>query len=71
MLRLLLIVLAVWIALLLVRDVLRRRRGTARPPAVTATVRCAHCGVHLPEADALQHVDGRSYCSIEHARGDD
>jgi len=71
MLRLLLIVLAVWIVLLLVRDTLRRRRDVPRPPAPTPTVRCAHCGIHLPERDALQHVDGNIYCSPEHARGDD
>ena len=71
MLRLLLLSMAVWIAYLLVRDALRRRRvhHTPPPPQVT-TVRCARCGVHLPAAQALQHVDGRHYCSPEHARDD-
>lgn len=40
----------------------------ARPPAVPgpqAMVRCAHCGLHLPAADA---VSGRSasYCTVAH-----
>jgi len=54
-----------------------RRRNT--PPAPThsraphgkavqpqAMVRCAQCGVHLAEADALQATDGRHYCSEPH-----
>ncbi|RLA37964.1 MAG: hypothetical protein DRR03_01580 [Gammaproteobacteria bacterium] len=67
----LLLLLAIWIALVLIRDVLRRRRirTTSSAPVVT-TVCCAHCGVHLPTHRALQHVDGRHYCSPEHARGD-
>ena len=30
-------------------------------------VRCAHCGLHLPRAEA-QGAGGRLYCSEEHAR---
>lgn len=34
-------------------------------PAVQAMVRCAHCGTHLPAADAIQ--DGEMhYCSQPH-----
>ena len=71
MLRLVLISLAVWIALVLIRDTLRRRRlRDATPSAPVATVQCARCGVHLPAHLALQHSDGRRYCSLEHARDD-
>jgi ribosomal protein S26 len=71
MLRLILVLLAIWIALVLVRDALRRRRAKATPRvAVETTVRCARCGVHVPTDRALQHVDGRRYCSPEHARDD-
>ncbi len=73
MLRLLLLSLAIGIAYVLVRDALRRRRAQRtpppQPPRVT-TVQCARCGVHLPAGHALQHVDGRHYCSPEHARDD-
>lgn len=31
-----------------------------------AMVRCAHCGLHLPQADALADADGRPYCSQAH-----
>jgi uncharacterized protein len=28
-------------------------------------VRCARCGLHVPEREALQHA-GRYYCSAQH-----
>jgi uncharacterized protein len=69
MLRLLLLTLAIGIAFVLVRDALRRRNRTAQPPDPRVdTVQCARCGIHLPAEQALQHVDGRHYCSPEHAR---
>ncbi|MFN3888006.1 MAG: PP0621 family protein [Aquabacterium sp.] len=81
MLKYLLIGLLVW---LLVIPALKRafgkqpspRRSTAEPPApptssgdVQDMVQCAHCGVHLPEAEAHHDRAGRPYCSAEHARG--
>lgn len=42
----------------------------AKAPASGASaqdmVRCAHCGLHLPAADAVQ-AGGRPYCGSEHA----
>jgi uncharacterized protein len=35
-------------------------------PAPQAMVRCAHCGLHLPQADALAGADDRPYCSEAH-----
>lgn len=51
----------------------RRSRPSARPPRGSVTdpqvmVRCAHCGVHLPQVDALQGVRGNDYCCAEHRR---
>jgi len=45
------------------------RRTDAQPPAATAQamVSCAHCGLHLPQADALV-VGNRYFCSDEHRR---
>jgi len=34
---------------------------------VDELVRCAHCGVHVPRVEA-QALDGRHFCSSEHAR---
>ena len=46
----------------------KRRPPTARPPAVPAPqamVSCAHCGLHLPRAEALEHAR-RHYCCAAH-----
>jgi uncharacterized protein len=29
-------------------------------------VRCAHCGLHLPEGDAVKTPDGHRYCTAAH-----
>ncbi|HMZ01904.1 MAG TPA: PP0621 family protein [Burkholderiaceae bacterium] len=69
----------VWILLLALAVVAlwrgARRRDAARPDAATppprrgaapeAMVRCAHCGLYLAAADALQDGE-RSYCSEAH-----
>jgi len=41
------------------------RRATAAPKADRIEP-CAHCGVHLPLADALHDIGGRVYCSEAH-----
>ena len=38
--------------------------GSIAPPQ--AMLRCAHCGLHLPAADAVRGVDGTAYCSAAH-----
>ena len=63
-----LVVLAVW----LVRRALRRLRQDDAPVLRQGAkegelVRCAHCGVHLPRAEARE-ARGVLYCSEEHAR---
>jgi uncharacterized protein len=60
------VVLAVW----LVRRALTRPKDAApQPPAPSQgnLVKCAHCGTHLPLAEA-RAVGDRVYCSDEHAR---
>ena len=62
-----LVVVAVW----LVRRALRRPDDEVglgkRAEAVGQLVRCAHCGMHLPRAEARE-AGGLLYCSDEHAR---
>lgn len=41
----------------------RQPRAGKGPQAMLA---CAHCGVHLPQAEAVQDADGRVYCSDAH-----
>ena len=56
----------------------RRRRADAQPPATrerlsglpsdpARMVACRHCGLHLPQADAIADAQGH-YCSVEHLR---
>jgi len=48
------------------------RPKKVRPPAAPKAqpmVRCAHCGVHVPQAEALAH-DNRWYCSRAHLEQD-
>jgi uncharacterized protein len=55
---------------------LGRRRGGPPPAAPSskkkaagapqAMLACAHCGVHLPEADALRDAAGRPFCTEAH-----
>ena len=40
--------------------------GTIAPPQ--AMLRCAHCGLHLPAADAVRGPDGVAYCSAAHLK---
>jgi uncharacterized protein len=60
------VVLAFW----LFRRALARARQGVPPPASAGQgdlVKCAHCGTHLPLAEA-RTVGERRYCSDEHAR---
>ncbi len=43
-----------------------RQQSAAREPAPATMVACVHCGVHLPQADALLDASGRPYCGEAH-----
>ena len=53
-----------------------RRRGPRVPPPAkrsgqaepTPMLACTHCGVHLPQAEALADSAGRPYCTEAHRR---
>ena len=51
---------------------LRSDEQTKQPPPQSQSsaemVSCAHCGVHLPQSDALQGADGAFFCGEEHRR---
>ncbi|MDP4302303.1 PP0621 family protein [Leptothrix discophora] len=42
------------------------RRPGAKPAETGRMVRCAHCGLHLPESEAVRGADARDYCSPAH-----
>ncbi|MEX8193301.1 PP0621 family protein [Comamonas guangdongensis] len=50
----------------------RRAEAEARSPATAppnkpqTMVACAHCGLHLPQAEAVSDGAGRFFCSLEH-----
>ena len=47
----------------------RRRGGAADTPeaAPEKMVNCAHCGLYLPQGEAI-HEGGRFFCCAEHRR---
>ncbi|VTU14137.1 hypothetical protein SRS16CHR_00941 [Variovorax sp. SRS16] len=62
---------AIWIWRKNRRDDMRERQPPKRAttPAVAAPqamLRCAHCGLHLPAADAIGGPGGIAYCSVAH-----
>ena len=75
MMKLLLLLAVVVVALYMFKS--RQRRSDA-PPAVkphkpppppaepVEMLACAHCGVHLPQAEVLAGADGRPYCTEAH-----
>jgi len=71
--RLLIFALAVFALVWLLKRALGERTEDDVPRAPRPSgqagdlVRCAHCGLHLPRAEALA-AGGRLYCSAEHAR---
>ena len=69
LLRIALIVLAVWLVLRFVKQFLNPPLPAKKKrEALSADViPCAHCGTYVPEPDAIR-VRGHAYCSKEHAR---
>lgn len=51
----------------------RGQDDARRPPPVSPRLpqtiqACAHCGVHVPEGEAVQDEAGRTYCGDAHRR---
>ncbi|MCW3147197.1 PP0621 family protein [Stutzerimonas stutzeri] len=60
-----LIAVAIWLWRRMVRKPVRRKPE----PSALPMVRCAHCGVHLPQDQAVQDKE-RWYCSRAHLEQD-
>ncbi len=67
MLRFVVLVAAVWVAFLIIRQLLRSSstRPTVPRSADKRMVRCARCGLHIPEDEALRHQQ-HYFCSEKH-----
>lgn len=63
------VVVGVWMLVSRTRRRVEPPRGAPkaeRPGQPDTMVACAHCGVHLPQADAVADAAGRPYCSDAH-----
>jgi len=68
--RLVIVAAVVWLAIYALRRILQYltpQKKTAAPGTAKNMVRCAHCGLHLPEAEAIRD-GGQYFCSQEHRR---
>ncbi len=69
LLRLLLLGLLLWIGYKLVRKLIAPPQAGKPSGKFEAMVSCSHCGLHLPQREAVQS-QGRHYCCQEHAESD-
>jgi uncharacterized protein len=66
--RLVIILIGLWLVLTIIKRALgSRRKPPSDKPAVVKMVACAHCGVHIPESEAV-HDGNKHYCSEGHRR---
>lgn len=70
---------AVWVLLARARRGKSKQQPTASPApqrssdaapgeASASMVACSHCGVHLPQSEAVFNLQGQAFCSTEHQR---
>lgn len=67
-LRYLLLGLAIWAGLAIIRHLIRQhrlRQEHPMPAKSVNSVQCAYCGLHLPSAEALQQ-GSEFFCTREH-----
>ena len=67
--RLILIAAVLWLAIYLLRRIVKQLNPPKKPEDETPKkmVRCARCGLHLPEAEAILDR-GKYFCCEEHRR---
>ena len=70
LLRIALVLLALWFIVRLIQRALARRHSDSTPPAPPADMlRCDYCGVFVPRAEAIA-AQSKLYCSDDHADAD-
>jgi len=66
--RFLLLIAAIFVGFMIVKHFMAGRvQPKKKLPESTPMVRCEHCGVHLPQQDAVS-AEGKYYCNDEHRR---
>ena len=66
--RFLILALAVWLIARTVRRLLAKPQPPSAAEGVKNMVRCAQCGLHLPETEAIPH-QSQYYCCKQHLPG--
>lgn len=56
---------AIALVIMLYRKLQQAKRAKSAPADVAPMKKCAQCGVHLPQADAIQ-AGNHYYCSDQH-----
>ena len=64
----LILFLVIWVAWRVFRSVRRSAPPRARSPRGEAMRACAHCGLNVPESEALIESETLSYCCEAHRR---
>jgi len=69
LIRILVIALVVWLLIRMLRNWMDRKavKRSTTPEQINTVVRCAHCGLHIPQQEAIQ-VEGHYYCCKEHGK---
>lgn len=66
--RYLLLIFAIWVGVMIIRHFMRhsgKQEQKSRPAPVQDMVRCKHCGIHFPRAEAVMQGND-TFCSTEH-----
>ena len=69
LIRIIIILLALWLVVHFVRRALARHRRSSGPSTndPARMVACAVCGTHIPESEAIR-ADGKVYCCEQHRK---
>ena len=68
LLRIIIILIGLWLVLQIIKRALASRNNPSpRQPSLANMIACDHCGVHIPESEAIR--DGtKVYCCEEHQK---
>jgi uncharacterized protein len=65
--KLIFLLIAAAVVYVVIRGMIRKNAARRAPPPAERMVACVHCGINLPQSEAVEN-GGRFYCSEEHRR---